>query len=561
MAAKKNIDFKVGGIGKILAEKNLSVPLYQRPYAWETKHVKDFLTDLKASIGEKAEEYFLGTIVILDDEKQREVVDGQQRLATTMILLAAIRDYFEEEGDHERAVDVEKEYLLAKDFRTREILPNLKLGKIDHDFFQKYVLNFQTVAERKTIPTARESHKGIKAAAQEARKFIRSITATEKEPFEILSDWIEFVSDKARIIKVTVPDTANAFTIFETLNDRGLDLAISDLLKNFIFKKSGDRLPEAEQRWVEMLGVLSAVDAEAKIVEFIRHVWASQYGLIREKVLYENIKQKTNSKQSAIDLVNLLCASALAYSAILNQNHEFWRDYSPNARVYMGTLNLMKMTQVRPLILSVLSSFDKKEAEKTLRALVSWSVRFYILGQLGGSQIETFYAQRAKDVTSGAITNYSQLKKAAAKDVPSDSQFKEAFETATVGQSYLSRYYLLTLEKFERGDNDAELVANNNSQEVNLEHIMPRNPDGTGAWKISEEVRETHTNRIGNLALMKNDENSTSGNESFSKKRLHYAKSKLILTKKIATYEGWGKAQIEERQKALALIALKAWPL
>ena len=147
MATKKNIDFKVGGIGRILAEKNLSVPLYQRPYAWEIKHVKDFLTDLKASITEKAEEYFLGTIVILDDEKQREVVDGQQRLATTMILIAAIRDYFEEEGDSERAADVEKEYLLAKDFRTRETLPNLKLGTVDHDFFLKYVLNYQSASD------------------------------------------------------------------------------------------------------------------------------------------------------------------------------------------------------------------------------------------------------------------------------------------------------------------------------------------------------------------------------------------------------------------------------
>lgn len=561
MSSKKTIDFSVEGIGKLLSERNLHVPLYQRPYAWEKKHVKDLLTDLKASLSEKADEYFLGTIVILDDGTQREVVDGQQRLATTAILVAAIRDYFRENEDAERAVDVEKKYLLSKDFRSREILPNLTLSKIDHDFFAKYILSYNTATERKKITADRESHKGIRDAALEARKFIKSIASTEKEPSEALSDWLEFIEDKARIIRVTVPDTANAFTIFETLNDRGLDLAISDLLKNFLFKKSGDRLPEAEQKWVEMLGLLAAVDAEAKVVEFIRHVWASQHGLIREKVLYENIKQKTTSKQAAIDLATLLSGSARIYAAILNPSHEFWRGYSPSARNSMATLNLMKMTQVRPLILSILRKFDKREAEKTLKSLVSWSVRFYILGQLGGSQMENFYAQQAKDVTSGKINNYKQLKTAAEKVVPSDSQFREAFEVATVGQSYLARYYLITLENLKRGTAGNELVTNSNSQEVNLEHVMPRNPDDTSSWNVPDEVRETHTRRIGNLVLMKSVENSNAGNDSFESKKKLYDDSDLMLTKDLAKNAMWGKAEIEARQKVLASLAVKAWPL
>jgi uncharacterized protein with ParB-like and HNH nuclease domain len=95
MSGLKNISIELAGIGKALINKRLAVPIYQRSYAWEDKHVLDLFSDISEAISKNETEYFVGSIVTTKNETQRpEVVDGQQRLATTTILIAAIRDYF-----------------------------------------------------------------------------------------------------------------------------------------------------------------------------------------------------------------------------------------------------------------------------------------------------------------------------------------------------------------------------------------------------------------------------------------------------------------------------------
>jgi len=95
MGSFKNIDIELIGIGKAVLNKRLSVPIYQRSYAWEDKHILDLFSDIANAIANGENEYFIGSIVTTKNNTPRpEVVDGQQRLATATILIAAIRDYF-----------------------------------------------------------------------------------------------------------------------------------------------------------------------------------------------------------------------------------------------------------------------------------------------------------------------------------------------------------------------------------------------------------------------------------------------------------------------------------
>jgi uncharacterized protein with ParB-like and HNH nuclease domain len=287
----EGIRIQLEGIGHLLQDSRLAVPPYQRSYAWTEKNITQLFRDLSTALVEKEQEYFLGSIVLIDFPGDRPfVVDGQQRLATITILLAAIRDYFDQNGD-QRSQNIERDYLLNIDLRTQEPAAKLRLNETDNDFFFKRVLTKCTDPQRKEKPT-KESHDRIADAARSAALQVKQIVSSTNEPSSRLIDWVEYIMNKARVIRIQVPDSANAFRIFETLNDRGLKLALSDLLKNNLFHQSGDRIGEAQKNWVAMASVVEAADDEGLIVDFIRHLWCSQYGVTREKELYDRIKEK-----------------------------------------------------------------------------------------------------------------------------------------------------------------------------------------------------------------------------------------------------------------------------
>src|SRR5262249_4143178 len=144
--------------------------------------------------------------------------------------------------------------------------------------------------------------------------------------------------------------------------------------------------------------------------------------------------------------------------------------------------------------------------------------------------------------------------------VPPDAEFRSAFERASVSKNKLARYYLRALERTENGDSNPELVINPNPDEVNLEHVLPESPHAN--WpQVTAEIAATYTHRIGNLALMGAQKNRDAGNLSFASKKAIYAKSNVTLTKALSRLAAWGPEQIERRQKRLAELAVKTWPL
>ena len=247
------------------------------------------------AIRQRANEYFLGTIVSTKQNGNPEILDGQQRLATTTILLAAIRDYhIEELDDDEGAGIIEHEYLKRMGLKSREPDPRLQLSVYDNDFFQKRILTRPDDPDHKERPR-RDSHKRIVKAAQIARSHVRDIVSPEAGRHagqrEILVEWVEYIRDRAQLIWLRVPSYSDAFTIFETLNDRGLDLSISDLVKNYLFGQSGDeRIRETESRWSEMIGTLETVSDKDISKNYIQQYWASKYGVTRS--LFNGIKNR-----------------------------------------------------------------------------------------------------------------------------------------------------------------------------------------------------------------------------------------------------------------------------
>jgi len=146
--------------------------------------------------------------------------------------------------------------------------------------------------------------------------------------------------------------------------------------------------------------------------------------------------------------------------------------------------------------------------------------------------------------------------------VPTDHDFREAFKTATVSKEYLARYYLRVLENQYKGILEPELLPNANEEVVNLEHILPENPDyGEDGWEyIEPEIVKAYYKRIGNMALLRNKINSKIGNKGIKIKAPYYQDSSFELTKALGKEQTWDIGKIEERQKMLAELAVKAWP-
>ena len=559
MTAITQLNIELDGIGHVLSDKRLSVPKYQRPYAWDAQNVEELLRDLADAIRAKAGEYFLGSIVVQGTAEKLEIVDGQQRLATTSILLASIRDYFIGVNDNARADQLEQKYLTGRNLRTQAIEPRLTLNLDDNDFYRRAILSRPGNHERKVKPT-KESHTRILDAQKNTADFIKKLTGTTQGASDLLLDWIDYLEEKAKVICVRVADDSNAFVIFETLNDRGVELSIADLLKNYLFGRSGERFDEAQTNWNQMIGALESVGGDEILLNYIRQAWSAEHGITREKELFNAIKAKVASEQAAIDFSNNLAASARLYSAMLNPKHELWSQYGSSARKHIEALIYLRLEQFRPLLLAVLKSLKIGEVEKALGYLVACSVRFLIHGGLGGGTLENQYCECARKVLNGTITTAAALAAEFNKVVPTDSEFLSSFAIARTSKNYLARYYLQSLERQAAGELQPELVPNPNADEINLEHILPQNP--SPAWgMIDPESAEIYYNRIGNLVLLKQKINSEIGNAGFNDKKPFYSQSQYNLTKSISQNTTWTSSEIDDRQKALAALAIKAWPI
>jgi hypothetical protein len=295
------------------------------------------------------------------------------------------------------------------------------------------------------------------------------------------------------------------------------------------------------------------------VMTYLRHVTISLYGHTVERDVYEKIRDKTNGQGPALTFLEILENAANDYVAILSPNHTKWNTYHASIRKSLQALTELRSTPMRPLMLSVARKFAAKETEQAFRMFVRWTVRFLICGGLRSGSTEEAYAECARKVMAGDITTAKALLQALRDNLPTDKEFEASFATARVSQNYLARYYLRALELKKKGLPEPEWIPNDDV-DINLEHILPQNPDSN--WlDIDPETAAACYKRIGNLVLLQATKNSLIGNNKFSTKRPVLQASAYELTKEAGKPTKWGVKEITERQQRLAQLAVETWPL
>ena len=556
------IEFEVIGIAELLKRNKLVVPPNQREYSWLSEvQVRDLLQDISNAMRGKGQPYYLGTVVLTKgDDDVLEIADGQQRLATTTMILASIRDWYSSKGDTMMVQSIENDFLFTIDRKQRERVARLTLNLDDNNYFiNKIVLPKR---ERQAQVIVRRSHRLIENAQTEIRNHLELIEKQSGEQYtkDHLNEWVDYLAKNAKVVKLVVMDDANAFIMFETLNDRGLKVSQADLVKNYLFKISDNRLGEAQKLWSSMKAAVESIadDDEDVIMDFLRAACCILYGATTKKEVMNRIKSNTQSKTESIQILTTLEELSKFYAAVHNPEHQKWNDYDTEVRKSIEAINLFGVTQVRPLMLAVARYFNKKNTAFAFKKLVSWSVRFIVMGIRGG-RLDDGYAKLSNLIYLNKIKDNDTLKDESENIVIKDAEFKKGFQDAKIGVSKLARYYLRSLENTAREEANPEFIPNDGSA-INLEHIIPESP-GNGWDSINSQDVETHYARLGNMVLLQAHKNAKLGNDSFQIKRQEYKNSNFLLTSQVGELSTWNIEEVEKRQKLLAELAVKTWPL
>lgn len=553
------IGFEQLGIGSVLKQNQLTVPPNQREYAWEETQVTQLFQDFARTLNDG--DYFLGTIVTIPRANGNlEVVDGQQRLATIAILLAAIRNYLKDKEETMLVEAIDNEFLTGIDRAKRERVPRLTLNVVDNELFRSFVSGNPSVPEaQKPLP---ESHELLWAAQKLAAQYVRNIVASldPKDHGDILNKWVSFIEHNALVVLLRVPSDSNAYRMFETLNDRGLRTSQADLIKNYLFGRSEGRANEVQNHWAYMRGALESLDEDDITITFLRHALIVMRGHIREAQVYETVQELVRTENQAASFLATLENLANAYIATFNPQHERWNEYPDSVRRSLHTLDLLNIRPFRPIILAIAANMEVKEAVKSFQLLLAIGVRLMIASATRSGTVEAVLAETANGVFSSKLRKATDLKKSLATITPTDNGFKEVFERTRVSNTKLARYYLRSLEMSSKGEPEPYFIPFEDPSIINLEHILPKKP--VGNWpKFSQDDIDTYVNRLGNLCLMRASDNSDLKSISFLEKKKVFAQSEYALTKQISEVSDWEPGSVVSRQENLAKLAVKTWPI
>ncbi|MEU4248963.1 DUF1524 domain-containing protein [Amycolatopsis sp. NPDC026612] len=352
--------------------------------------------------------------------------------------------------------------------------------------------------------------------------------------------------------------------IFETLNDRGIDLTIADLTKNYIYSRAASRLSECHDRWVSTTAYIEqATGTGSKFTDFLRYYFTSQQGPTREREIFVRVKERRLTTPSdAVSFSEELKVAAQAYSRLLGADPAFWPTVQSGASENVEALRTLEVERLRPILLAAMLNFTNSQLAQLLRLAVSAAVRMRISRTAEGSKAERVIAEVARAISEGSVTTAKKVIGELATILPSDEQFRKDFSTAVVRRPSYSRYYLRSLEiENRRPGQSPEFVANPNTRELNLEHVLPQSATKEWDKSIPSDRQTEYAYRLGNQVLLRAGENKTIGNASFVEKKPILGASTLSLTMIVGEAQEWNMISIEERQRKLADLAVNFWKM
>lgn len=565
----KNIfDTKTTGFQELIGNgKKYIIPEFQRDFSWKEEHWEDLWQDLVDIYEDKEEQHYMGAIVLqnTDNNKTFIVVDGQQRITTLSLFILSIakslKDLIENKVDvknnEERFKKITDTFIGEKSLSDLYYKSKLTLNENNDSFYQSRILEFK---EPTNYAKLRDSEKLIYDAYRyfykEIKKYFLTITG------EKLGEFLEKTLDGLMFILITVDDDISAYTVFETLNARGVELTTTDLLKNYLFAivaglgKTGSGFKILKENWQQIVDIVGL----KKFPVFLRFYLNSKQEIVRKERLFKEIKRQVKSPKQAINLIDILKEKAYLYAAIFNPNDDFWSEYNnrKEIRQFLSELKLFGVSQPIPLIFAV-NEFRKDWIPQLLKVLVNISFRYNVICKLNPNLMEKVYNMIAVKLYNKEIENFSQIKELLKEIYVNDDTFVNIFKSKEIqvaGKNRTLVKYILTKIENRIAQQEYDYVDSN----YTIEHILPDNYNDIWNEVFSNEA-EKYVARLGNYTLLEDKENRKIGNKPYDEKKEFYKNSKFKLTKNELNFDEWNIASLNNYQNKLAKFAKSIWKM
>ncbi|MCP9495242.1 MAG: DUF262 domain-containing HNH endonuclease family protein [Pyrinomonadaceae bacterium MAG19_C2-C3] len=537
------------------------VPQYQRDYSWKEEHWDDLWTDI-VSIESEDRPHYMGAIVLQQQrDKSFSIIDGQQRIATlSIIILAAIKNIqdlidsdIEAEANTQRIRLLRERYVGSKDAASLRYSSKLFLNENNDGFYQNYLLQLRPPINPTRL-TATE--KLLWNAFNYFYGKIKNHFSTQASGERIASFVTDWTAERLVFIQIVVEDELKAYTVFETLNARGIDLTVTDLLKNYLLALSAQSPVDQRQAQVQWNKIIQITDLD-EFPKFLRYYWNSRNELVRKGNLFKAVRGSIKTANESFALLDALERMAAVYVALDDPNDELWSG-SREIRKLIREIKLFRVTQCYPLLLNVYERFETAEFEKVLRLCSVISFRYNVISGLNPNEQEGVYNRAARKVFDGTLSNAAQVAHELKDIYPDDAAFGNAFAAKSINTNRskkLVRYVLFALE-----NQIAASGAGRDYEEesATVEHILPENPTGEWAENFSDDQQPNFIYRIGNLTLLEANKNRDCERKMYSEKLSIYKTSQYAMTNSI-DYPDWTPTQVKSRQDKLARYAKAIW--
>ncbi len=532
------------------------IPVYQRPYAWTIEQVDELLDDLVDAMKRDPEiPYFLGSIVLIKSEEspQSQVVDGQQRLTTLAMIFCVLRELeqYADQGD----ID---DFVRQKGNPYKGTVDQFRLRLRDRDkaFFDDFV---QT---RGAIPNLLELNRSPLSDSQQ--RIAANVSHIHFEFGQLSPNvrrrLLKFIAQRCYLVVVTATDRDSAYRIFSVMNDRGLDLSPTDILK----AESIGELPEGVQsvygeKWESIEDELGREDFR----DLFTHIRMIKAKSKLRQSLQADFQQRVLANSTGIQFVDqILLPYAEIYESIRNASFESATE-STKINKYLSFLGRLDNFDWIPPALEFFTRHTNNPG--FLIAFVTHLERLAY-----GMFIRRAYLNER-------ISRYSEVLRAIERNedlFSSDSplQLDEEEQSDILrrldGDIYLQPYVLRRV-LLERLDSlVAESGAIYDHSIVSIEHVLPQNPaedSEWSAWFPTQELRDRWTHKLANLVLLSRRKNSRASNWEFERKKKEYFQrngvSRFPLTTQVINESQWTPAVLEVRQTQLLGALSTEWRL
>ncbi|MFB6894064.1 DUF262 domain-containing protein [Kitasatospora sp. NPDC056327] len=558
----------------VQGEKQFQVPLYQRTYSWtqpELRQLWDDVSDLvEAQLdGESPASHFLGSVVLAPGQlaaggvQRWLVVDGQQRLTTLMLAFTALRDHLRETGGGEsaKAADkIEDQYLVNKYLDGTDhyrLLPT----QADRDAFIACVSGGPRAGGEGNIGAAYRFFRGVytEGSRQHGPEWTDAVMTA--------------LGALLSIVEITADAQDNVFRIFESINNTGVGLSQSDLLRNYVFML----LPTRGERVYQQLWLPMQQQLGPKNLELL--VWLDLVvrGNSRAKQtdIYREQQRRLQPLAGNEDALQAEIAALTERGQRLLRVLDPSRETDPALRAALERLGRWGGQTHYPLALFLLDRVDAgdstaAEAAEALRFVESYLVR-RLLCQSSTTGLNRLFMEAPKELEQGlpvaqAVRRYLSAKRTGARVWPDDAEVMEAVRRKpfyTAGRSQQRFFVLRTLEE----SYGASEVVDYARSPLTVEHVLPQNPSRAWFELLAEEAedgqgpQEMHellVHTLGNLSL--SGENSRLSNHPFRRKQEILDSSALRMNLEIAAEPRWGAKEIAARSERLGRRAVEIWP-